>query len=503
MGRVQPEYGATTHTHMNIDLSQPAPRVRTLDEAQALIDALWALAQAQARQIEEQARLIANQAHQIDTLNQRMQILEERLRTNSRNSSAPPSADPHRPPAKKPSTGKQRGAQLGHAGKARTLLPPGQVTQAHDCQPGQCPACGGAVKITGLIARHQIIELPPVTPIVTEYRLFAGRCRACGHACAATLPAGVSARVTGPRLLAVIGALTGAYRLSKRQVQALLADLFGIELSAGAISEGEAEISAALAEITAEAHAHVQAAAVVHADETGHKQCGAQHWMWLAVAGVVAVFIAAAARSAQAAKTVLGARFAGILVSDRYSAYTWVDQQRRQLCWAHLLRDFTKIAERSGASGHIGDALIATTHRMFVCWHRVRDGTLRRALFDIQMPFLRHRIEALLHEGAQCRHAETARTCRNILQMRAALWTFLETPGVEPTNNHAERTLRGFVIWRKTSFGTQSARGSRYIERIMTVAASCRLQGRNVLDFLTQAIQARWGQGTPPSLIPA
>jgi transposase len=383
------------------------------------------------------------------------------------------------------------------------LLRPEQVTQAHDCQPGPCPACGGAVKITGLIARHQIIELPPVTPIVTEYRLFAGRCRACGHACAAALPPGVSARVTGPRLLAAIGALTGAYRMSKRQAQALLVDLLGIELSVGVISHGEAEISAALAHITAEAHAHVQAATVVHADETGHKQCGARQWMWLVAAGMVAVFLVALTRSAHAARAALGERFAGILVSDRYSAYAWVDAQQRQLCWAHLLRDFRKIAERSGAPGHIGDELIVLTQRMFACWHRVRDGTLRRELFDIQMPFLRHRIQTLLHEGAQCRHAQTARTCHNILQMRTALWTFLNMPGVEPTNNHAERTLRGFVIWRKTSFGTQSARGARYIERIMTVAASCKLQGRNVLDFLTQAIAAHWGQGSPPSLVPA
>lgn len=481
---------------MDIDLSQAAPRARTLEEAQTLIDALWALAQAQARTIEEQAR-------QIEALNQRIAKLEERLATNSRNSSTPPSADPHRPPAKKSPTGKKRGAQRGHSGKARTLLPPDQVTEAHDCRPGLCRACGGAVKITGLIARHQVIDLPPMAPVVTEYRLFAGACRACGRMVEAALPPGVSHRVTGPRLLAVIGALTGVYHLSKRQTQDVLADLFGIDLSVGAISQGEAEIGDALAGITVEAHAHVQAAAVVHADETGHKECGTRHWMWLVATQCVAVFLAAATRSAQAARMALGMAFAGILVSDRYNAYAWVDKERRQLCWAHLLRDFTKIAERSGVSARIGDELIALTQRMFACWHRVRDGTLRRELFDIQMPFLRHRIETLLHEGAACRHAETARTCRNILNLHNALWTFLATPGVEPTNNHAERTLRRFVIWRKIRFGTQSARGSRYVERIMTVAGSCRLQGRNVLDFLTRAIQAHWGQGTAPSLVPA
>ena len=490
-------------TRMNIDLSQPVPRVRTLEEAQALIDALWALAQTQARRIEEQSRQIEQQARQIDALNQRVAALDERLRTNSRNSSASPSTDPHRPPSKKPSTGKKRGAQPGHPGKARTLLPPDQVTHAHDCRPGACPACGGAVRITGLCSRHQIIDLPSMAAAVTEYRLFAGRCRCCGRVCEASLPPGVSSRVTGPRLLATIGALTGAYHLSKRQAQGLLADLFGIDLSVGAISEGEAEIGEALGGIVAHAHAHVQTAPVVHADETGHKERGARHWLWLVATQYVAVFLAAATRSAQAARAALGEGFAGILVSDRYAAYAWVEAQRRQLCWAHLLRDFTKMAERSGASRRIGDEMLVCARRMFACWHRVRDGTLSRKVFGYEMPFLRHRIETLLQEGADCRHPHTARTCRHILKQRHALWTFLDTPGVEPTNNHAERTLRGFVIWRKISFGTQSARGSCYVERIMTVTGTCKLQGRNIIDFLTQAIQAHWGHGKAPSLVPA
>lgn len=338
------------------------------------------------------------------------------------------------------------------------LLPAEQVTEAHDCPPGPYPACGGAAKIPGLIARYPVIDLPPTTPVVTEYRLFAGTGCCCGRLCEANLPPGVSRRVIGARLLAVIGTFTGAYHLSKRQVQGVLADLFGIELSVGAISQGEAEIGAALDGIEQEAHTHVWQAPVVHADETGHKQTGCRHWLWLVATQCVAAFLAAAARSAQAARMALGEGFTGILVSDRYGAYAWVDKERRLLCWAHLLRDFTKMAERSGTSGRVGDALIAATQRMFRFWHWVRGGTLKRNLFACHMLFLRHRIETLLHEGAQCDHAQTARTCHRILRLRPALWTFLATPGVEPTNNHAERTLRRFVIWRKIRFGSQSAR---------------------------------------------
>jgi transposase len=486
---------------MSIDLSQPAPRVRTLEEAQTLIDELWLLLRALSARNEEQAQLIQRQGALIEAQARRIEALEEQLRTNSGNSSQPPSADQSRPArTKKPPGGRKPGGQPGHPGKARALLAVEHVTHVHDCRPGPCP-CGGTVRIAGLCARHQAIDLPPIQPVVSEYRLYAGVCRRCGRHCEAILPPGVAARVTGPRLLALIGTLTGGYRLSKRLTQGLLADLFGIDLSVGAISQAEVELSAALAPIVHEAHAHVQQAAVVHADETGHKERGMRQWMWLVVAGTVSVFLARASRSAQAARDALGADFAGILVSDRYGAYAWVDAQRRQLCWAHLVRDFTKMAERSGASGRIGDELLAQAKHMFGFWYRVRDGTLSRVMFATHMLFLRAQIEAALQRGAGCRHPETARTCRHILRLRQALWVFIDTPGVEPTNNLAERTLRSYVIWRKVGFGAQSARGSRYLERIMTVVGSCRLQGRNLLGFLTQAVQAHWGSASLPSLV--
>lgn len=487
---------------MRIDLSQSAPRMRTLEEAQTLIDELWPLLRALSAQNEEQAQLIQRHSALIEAQAKRIEALEEQLRSDSRNSSQPPSADPNRHPAPlKPSSGKKPGGQPGHPGKARALLAADHVTHVHDCRPGPCCACGGAVRIAGLCARRQVIELPPIQPVLTEYRLYAGECRRCGRHCEAALPPGVATRVTGPRLLALIGALTGGYRLSKRLTQGLLIDLFGIDLSVGTISQAEVELSAALAPIVHEAHAHVQQAAVVHADETGHKERGVRQWMWLVVAGAVSVFLARASRSAQAARDALGADFAGFLVSDRYSAYAWVDAQRRQVCWAHLVRDFTKMAERSGASSRIGDELLALAKRMFGFWYRVRDGTLSRPMFATHMLFLRTQIEAALQRGADCDHAETARTCRHILRLQPALWTFIDTPGVEPTNNLAERTLRSYVIWRKVGFGAQSVRGSRYLERIMTVVGSCRLQGRNLLGFLAQAVQAHWGSGFIPSLV--
>ena len=470
---------------MKIDLTQPPPQVATLEQAQALIDALWQILREQANRIE---------------------VLEERLRTNSRNSSQPPSSDQGKGNSgngkQRSKSGRKAGGQPGHVGKAHTFLAEDQVTHSHDCYPEQRCACGGAIKISRLAWRHQVIDIPEIKPMVTQYRLYAGFCQCCGKQHEAGLPDGVSARLTGPRLLALIGTLTGGYRLSKRLVQGLLQDLFHIELSVGAISQSEAVLSTALMPITQQAHAHLQQAAVVHCDETGHAEQGRRQWMWVAIAGTVSVFLARACRSAHVAQELLGACFTGILISDRYSAYHWVAPQRRQVCWAHLIRDFTKIAERSGEAGQIGDALLAYAERIFRFWYCVRDGTLSRDGFACHMLFLQAQVEVLLRQGQHCGESKTANTCMRILKMKQSLWTFVHTADVEPTNNLAERTIRSYVMWRKLSFGAQSPRGSLYMERIMTVVGSCKLQGRNILDFLTQAVLAHASNGRMPSLVP-
>lgn len=481
---------------MEIDLSKPPPRVSSLEEAQALIDALWVLARSLQQQVDSQAKQIKAQADRIE-------VLEEKLGINSRNSSRPPSSDRGKSPLQKARSGRKPGAQNGHAGKARVLYEGADITETRDCYPESHCACGGLVGEWQLSKRHQTVDLPPIKPLVTEYRLHAGCCEQCGKRHEATLPAGASGRMTGPRLLALIGTLTGGYRLSKRQVQGLLQDVFDIDISVGTISQSEAQLDEMLAPAVAQAHAYVKQSAVVHADETGHHEKGMRQWMWVAIAGWVSVFLARASRSADQARNLLGGDFAGILVSDRYAAYGWMPAQRRQVCWAHLQRDFTRIAERNGAAGRIGMALLDNTHRMFAFWYRVRDGTMNRNAFAMHMQFLRARIEASLHDGCVCGESRTENTCKQILKVREALWTFVQIPEVEPTNNLAERTLRSYVIWRKVSFGSQSQRGSRYIERAMTVVGSCKLQGRNVLEFFNQTVRAKFGDGGAPSLIPA
>jgi transposase len=174
---------------------------------------------------------------------------------------------------------------------------------------------------------------------------------------------------------------------------------------------------------------------------------------------------------------------------------------RRQLCWAHLLRQFRGFQDYGPEASAIGRPLELLTETMFHAWHRVRDGTMTRAAFQNLMMRLRECVLMHLHEGVSCPAQRVAGRCSEILELEPALWTFVHIEGIDPTNNAAEHRVRHGVMWRKTSFGTDSPTGSRFVERILTVVTTLRLQGRNVLDYVTEACEASL-QGRPsPSLL--
>jgi transposase len=312
----------------------------------------------------------------------------------------------------------------------------------------------------------------------------------------------VPAGAFGPRLQALAAVCTGVYRLSRRTTTALLRDLYGVDLALGSVTACEQAASQALAAPVAAAHAHIQQHPVAYVDETGWREARRRAWLWVAVTATVTVFLVHARRGAGAAQALLGV-FAGILTSDRWTAYTRWPLRNRQLCWAHLRRHFAASAEVPGAAGRLGRDLLAETDQLFTWWHRVRDGTLARASFRAYMGPLRQRVEGLLFLGSRCRHAPTAATCREILVLAPALWTFVRVAGVEPTNNAAERALRPGVLWRKGSFGSHSAAGSRFAERMLTVAATLKQQRRNIVDYVTLACAAALRGDPPPSLLPA
>ena len=327
-------------------------------------------------------------------------------------------------------------------------------------------------------------------------------CDQCGKEHRAELPSHVPTGMLGYCLLALIAALTSDFKMSKRDVVRLFTDLFNLSLCVATVKRAEETVSAALAIPVEEAKAYVKKQSYVNADETSHAECGKRKWTWVAIADTVAVFMIATTRGAKAAKALLGETFQGILGSYRYRGYTWVAAVCRQVCWAHLKRDFQKIAERAGKSKRIGLRLLVYTRHLFRAWHQLRDGILTREEFKEIMKPIRHKVEALLALGICADHSKTQGTCIEILKINVALWTFVDTIGVEPTNNLAERVLRKIVIWRKVCFGTWSVNGTLYLERVMTVAATCRLQNRSVFGFLRDAMQAHLNNKTPPSLLP-
>ena len=448
--------------------------------------------------------LVRAMAAQIERLETRVRELEERLGTTSHNSSKPPSSDgPAVAKPRKPPTGRKPGGQPGHKGHRRALRPTAACDAVVSCAPTACRGCARALRGTDPAPdRHQVTEVPPIVPTVTEYQLHTLVCGHCGTATRGALPDGVPTGAFGPRVQATAALLAGVYRLSHRAVAEALRDFFGVTMSVGSVTACERATSAALAVPVTEARAAARTAPVAHVDETGWREARGRAWLWVMSTALVTVFLVHTRRNTAAATALLRG-FAGYLVTDRWKVYDRWSVWMRQLCWAHLKRDFVKISERRGASGRLGTALLAEVTTMFTWWHRVRDGTLPRATFVRQMRLLRARVEVLLCTGRDGDHARTAATCREILKLRAALWTFVEVEGVEPTNNTAERQVRRGVLWRRTSFGTHSAAGSRFAERILTTAATLRQQHRNVVEFVMRAVDNRLHGRPSPSLLPA
>jgi transposase len=347
-----------------------------------------------------------------------------------------------------------------------------------------------------------VIEIPRVVAKVVEYRMHTLHCAGCGIATRAKLPEGVPQGAFGPRLQAMMAVCAGRYHLSKRMIEEMVSDFFGVEISLGSISNLEEETSEALAESFSEAARAVQNERVVHADETSWTCAKQKAWMWVAIGVNVAVFLIRRSRGKNVARELLGAAFAGILNSDRWCAYNWVDTRRRQLCWAHLIRHFAGFESYGAEASQLGQELLGLCEWMFEYWHRVRDGTLSRQEFREWMQLTRRAIISCLIRGARGSSTKVAGVCREILQLRGALFTFVREEGVEPTNNTAERAIRPAVLWRKGSFGSDSERGARFVERVMTVVTTLRLQNRNVLDFLTAACEARLRGDPAPALLP-
>jgi transposase len=449
--------------------------------------------------------LVAVYEQRIAQLEARVNDLENRLKLNSTNSSKPPSSDPiglkRKPPA--PSTGRKRGGQPGHRKAHRALVPPEKIRETIHCKPTACRRCGQ--ELAGEDPEplvHQVAELPKIEPIVDEYRLHRLTCSGCGETTCGALPQGIPTGCFGPYLQAVLAMLAGAYRLSKRQIQQLVSDLFTLSISTGMVSKLERHSASALEGPYNELATSVHRSEVVNIDETSWRENRLKAWLWATVTSLCTVFTIAKSRSGEIAAALLGSKEDQVVGSDRFSAYEWIKASCRQVCWAHLRRDFQAMIDRGGNGETIGKRLLSLSNRLFRHWHRVRDGTLPWSAFQRRMRGLRREVKQTLQEGSNCPCAKTAATCFELLKVEEGLWSFACVEGIAPTNNTVERALRHAVIWRRISGGTDSVHGSRFVERMLTVVATCRQQGCNVLDYLTSCFEGHRRAQAPPSLLP-
>ena len=443
---------------------------------------------------------------EIPTLKAQLEKLRERVNKNSQNSSKPPSSDPpqKRSYPKPELSGEKQGGRKGHHGHGRKLKGAEEVSKIVKSLPTVCKECG-----TLLLGedpqpeRHQVSEVPKIKPVIVEYQRHTLNCCVCGAHNQAEWPKEMPKGSFGERLQGLVGYLSGRFGVSQRDIAEMAETVFQVDISLGSIPAQEQRVSQALKQPVEAAQKYVQKQAAVNLDETSWHELTKNIWMWVCTTPHVSVFRIFQGRGGSGAEELLGDNFSGTVGSDRYSAYNWLDPLYRQVCWAHLKRDFQAWVDRGGESAVIGRMLLARLKQFFGFWHRVRDGTLSRADFQTMMQPIRDEVIGLLDIGTMLEHRETRHTCQNILKVKQALWTFVDREGVEPTNNAAERALRRGVIWRRRSYGTQSANGSLFAERILTTVMTLRQQKRDVLDYLEAACKAATLGNPAPSLLPA
>lgn len=436
--------------------------------------------------------------------------LKAKLGTNSSNSNRPPSQDPlGTPPRGKTSSGRKQGAQKGHPGTGRTLFPAERVDVTRDVFPDKCPISGKALLPSELVSlsfkRVQQVDLPEdIRLLVTEFRLHACRCPCgCGKVLLAKMPSEAGNTVVGHRLKALMALLATRYHLSKTLIKELLVDVFGPDatFSTGCISEAEAEMTEALETPYKEAKAAVQKEPAVNVDETSWYLKHKIHWLWIAVSNALSVFHIDPNRSRAAFERFLG-DFEGLIISDRYSAYSHLSPEDRQLCWAHLIRDFRKLVDRNGGAEKIGKSALEEIEVMFELWRLYLDGEITLATLHEEFATLKDRFAKILAQGRRSKDSKAVSLCENLDALWPSLWNFIQHPEIlQPTNNRAEQGVRHPVIGRLLSLGSQSDRGLRFTERMLTVITTLRRQGRRILEFLQESLLSWRGKGAPPSLL--
>ena len=456
---------------------------------------------------------ILDLAARVEQFEDRLRRLEEQARQDSRTSSRPPSMDPPktrqqrraeaRAKAKELLRGERKaGGQPGHPGSGRELKPEDQVDQIVDHFPEACRGCGREFsederRLGGRFGRHQVAELPPISVMLVEHRTHRLGCPGCGAKTTAGLPAGIAGQAFGPSLQAALVTLTARNRVSRRGMIELARDLFGVSLSTGTVDAICQRASDALAGPHAQLHDWVLDQAAVHVDETGWRTAGDGRALWTLTTPGAALFQIAEHCNREQFQTLIGP-YPGIIVSDRWNGYEHLDPRQRQVCWSHIQRDFRRHSEGLAEQKTFGQHGLELTRRVFTAWRGYQHAHHNREQLNTEIAPIQTELRQLLeHASPKSRRTRWHRRfANNLLKVWPALWTFVVLEGVEPTNNPAERALRGPVIHRKLSHGTSSKHGERFAERAQSAAATCRLQNRSLFAYLRELLVAH-NRGDP------
>jgi transposase len=453
--------------------------------------------------------IVRAQSGQLADLQTQVRDLQAKVGQTSRNSSKPPSSDPPSAPPQPPKVlrGRKAGGQPGHQGANRPLVPPERVDEPIELLPDQCPRCAmvfaADLPMLGEPRRTQVFELPVVQPHVIEYRQQTRCCPGCRQVVTADLPPDAPPGGFGPRATALIALLRGRFRLSIDDTAACLAELWNLPLCATSVVTSCERVSAALAPLDAAIAEAVQTAPALNVDETSWPTETRRGWLWVAVSPSATCFRIHPSRSGPALRALLGEAYYGIVSSDRYPVYDQLADRYRQLCWAHLVRNVRGLLDCYAEETRWAQPLLDLSDELFLAWHLYKGGWIDRVSLQQGLLPIRYAMRQQLQEGAGSTYPKIAGFSRELLTHWDALWTFGQVEGIEPTNNAAEQALRHAVLWRKSSFGSRSAAGCRFVERILSLHATCRQQGRSFIALVTEAVQAAWAGRPAPALFPA
>jgi len=446
-------------------------------------------------------------AHAAETaaLRAKVEDLEARLKKDSSNSSRPPSSDsPYKTRERrtKPS-GRKQGGQPGHEGTARAEFSAERIDDVKDHRPPACcTGCGGTDLEDAGVFRWQVVEIPEIRPTVTEHRVHTLRCKKCGREDTGAMPADVARSNFGPRTHALAATLTGGFRLTRREAVRVFDEVFNVDLSTGALSDMEGRVAAALEESYRAVQRALREGEAAHIDETPWKQRRVLHWLWNATFGKLAVFRIDRRRDRGASRRLFAGKFHGVRIVDRLAVHDDVKPDRRQICWAHLDRDFAAFVDGPAGRRRFGRSGRAIAAAVFRSWDLFEAGRIDRPKLREIADRLESRVRLLLTGAAGHAAKRVRRFAAHLLRQIGSLFVYAAREKVEPSNNTAERSLRGPVLWRKGSYGTQSERGSRFAERMLTAKHCLRAQGRDLLAFLVEALRAHVHGHPPPSLLP-